>query len=369
MALRDAIAKTTGRVVASQLNEQDKQNVTAQLDFEVRRPEEAVARTALEKTGEVISRQVNRAPESDNVTDTKVLLRVSIIANIRVKARETKTQQVVAPDVSVAYRSIREAVDKEKGRVVTAQLNEQDRQNVTAIFEFEIPRANENAVIAALNSAGEAVASQVIRVPENENASDSKVLYQLAFFAASHLKPRETTNMTIEVKQVEEATARLEMEVAKVKDSRRLSGQSNRESSGKTVAKLSFDVPYSSAHDVVDGLRSVGTVRIFQSKDDPQVPNGKYATARLEITVTNAEGIVPEDDGLLTQVKRGLSYSVSALLKSVTFVIFGLCVVLPWAVIGFAAYRVVRRVVAPASPPATTLPAPPAPSASSTSST
>ncbi len=272
MALRDAIAKTTGRVVASQLNEQDKQNVTAQLDFEVRRTEEPVARAALEKAGEVISRQVNRAPESDNVTDTKVLHRVTIVASTRVKARETKTQQVVAPDVSVVYRSIREAVDKEKGRVVTAQLNEQDRQNVTAIFEFEIPRANENAVIAALNSAGEAVASQVIRVPENENASDSKVLYQLAFFAASHLKPRGTTNMTIEVKQVEEATARLEMEVAKVKDSRRLSGQSNRESSGKTVAKLSFDVPYSSAHDVVDGFRSVGTVRIFQTKDDPQGP-------------------------------------------------------------------------------------------------
>ena len=35
--LRDAVAKTTGRVLNAQLNEQDRQNVTAQFDFEVRR--------------------------------------------------------------------------------------------------------------------------------------------------------------------------------------------------------------------------------------------------------------------------------------------------------------------------------------------
>ena len=36
-------------------------------------------------------------------------------------------------------------------------------------------------------------------------------------------------------------------------------------------------------------------------------------------------------------------YSASVLLTSVTWVVFGLCVVLPWALIGYTAYRVVRR--------------------------
>jgi hypothetical protein len=357
--LRDAIAKTTGRVVASQLNEQDKQNVTAQLDFEIRRTEEAVARTALEKAGEAISRQVTRAPESDNVTDTKVFHRVSIVATSRVKARETKTLQVVAPDVSIAYRSIREAVEKEKGRVITASLNEQDRQNVIALFEFEMPISSETVIRSALDAAGEAISQQVIRVPENENASDSKVLYQLTFSATSRLKPRETTSMTIEVANVNQAMATLAMEVANVKAGRQLSSQSNQESSGKTIAKLSYEVPYSSAQSVVEQFRKAGTVRIYQTKDDPQVTNGKFATARMEITLSDSEGIVPADDGLWTQVKLGLSYSVRALLKSVTWVVFGLCVVLPWAVIGFAGYRVVRRVV-PSDSPAPTPPASPA---------
>ena len=36
-ALRDAVAKVSGRVIVAQINEQDKQNITAELDFEIRR--------------------------------------------------------------------------------------------------------------------------------------------------------------------------------------------------------------------------------------------------------------------------------------------------------------------------------------------
>lgn len=360
-SLRDALAKATGRVVASQLNEQDKQNITAQLDFEVQRPDEATIRTALDKAGEVISRQVTRAPESENVTDTKVLHRLTIIATTRLKPRETKTLQLVAPDVSIAYRNIRDAVAKVTGRVITAQLDEQDRQNVTAHFDFEIKRTDEDALLSALDSVGEAISRQVIRVPENENASESKVLYQLVFSATNRLKPRETTTMTIEVPNVEQATAVFAMYVAEMKG-RQLSGQSNRESSGKTTAKLTFEVPLAAATSVVERFKGNGVVHVYQTKNDPQAPDGKYATARLDIVLTNAEGIVADDDGLWPQVRRGLSYSATALLKSVTWVIFGLCVVLPWAVIGLVGYRLVRRVTQP-SPlptPAMSPPVPPA---------
>ena len=61
------------------------------------------------------------------------------------------------------------------------------------------------------------------------------------------------------------------------------------------------------------------------------------------MTLSNTELIVPKDDGLMSQVRKGLSYSVSVLLVSVTWVIFGLCVVLPWAVVGYGGYRLARR--------------------------
>jgi hypothetical protein len=363
--LREAVAKATGRVVASQLNEQDRQNVTAQIDFEIRRPDEATVQTVLDKTGEVISRQATRAPESDNVTDTKVLHRVTIMANARVKARETVTLQVAAPDVSVAYRNLRDAVIKATGRVVVAQLNEQDRQNVTAEFIFEIRRTDDEAVRAALETAGEVISRQVNRASESENASDAKILYVLSFSATSRLKPRETTTLTIEVADVETAATAFAMQIAEVKDGRQLTNQSNRESSGKTTAKLSYEVPLTEASNVVKQFKAAGTVRVYQAKSDPQAPDGRYATARLDVTLSNADGIVPADDGLWPKVRRGLSYSVSSLLTSVTWVVFGLCVVLPWAIVAFVGYRLIRWAVNSVSPtpPTTPTPSPASPSA------
>ena len=77
------------------------------------------------------------------------------------------------------------------------------------------------------------------------------------------------------------------------------------------------------------------------------------------MTLTSADKIVADDAGVWPQVKRGLSYSASALLTSLTWVVFGLCVVLPWALIGFGGYRAVRWMSRPAQPATATTPVPP----------
>ena len=51
-------------------------------------------------------------------------------------------------------------------------------------------------------------------------------------------------------------------------------------------------------------------------------------------------------DGVWPKVK-GLSYQRHGAAHDLTWVVFGLCVVLPWAVLGFGGYRVVRRFVKP----------------------
>ena len=106
---------------------------------------------------------------------------------------------------------------------------------------------------------------------------------------------------------------------------------------------------------VVEQFKAGRTVRVYQSARDPQVPDTRFATARLEVTVSNADRIVGQGAGVWPQVRRGLSYSASVLLTSLTWVVFGLCVVLPWAVVGYGGYRLVRRATrggtAAATPP------------------
>ena len=126
---------------------------------------------------------------------------------------------------------------------------------------------------------------------------------------------------------------------------RRLSAgtaQSTRDQAGKATAKLTFEVPLAAAG-VIDRFKSAGTLRSHQSFRDPQAPGGRFATARFDITLVSRDQIVAEDDGLWPQVRRGLSFSVAVLLTSVTWVIFGLCVVLPWGVAAYLVYRMVRR--------------------------
>ena len=62
----------------SPLNEQNRRNVAAQLDFTFRRADEETLRTALTAAGETLSRFVTRLPESTMVTDAKVLAKVEL---------------------------------------------------------------------------------------------------------------------------------------------------------------------------------------------------------------------------------------------------------------------------------------------------
>jgi hypothetical protein len=355
-AVRDALAKASARVINAQLNEQDRANVSAQLDFEVKRPDEPAARAALDAAGELVSRQVGRAPEGDNVTDTKVLYRVTLVAADRLTPRESVVLQVAVPDVAKAYQAVRDAVGKAGGRVTGAQLNEQDRQNVTAALGFVVARADEGAVRAVLDAAGEVLTRQATRAAEGAAATDAKVAYNLSFVAAGQLRPRETAALTVEVPDPDGTAAAFAAQVAEV-GGRQLDNRTTRDPSGKVTTRLVFEVPLAAvAAGLVERFKGAGQVRALTTARDPQAPEGKFATARVDVTVTSPDRIVGADDGVWPPVRKGLSYSLSVLLTSLTWVVFGLCVVLPWALIGFVGYRAVRWTTRPAPEP----PAPPA---------
>jgi hypothetical protein len=185
------------------------------------------------------------------------------------------------------------------------------------------------------------VSRQVTRAPESDDTTDTKVLYRVTFVGANRLPPRESSAMTIEVADVDQATAAFAAIVAEAKG-RQINSVSSRDQSGKTTARVTYEVPLSAAG-IVERFKSAGTVRAHQSTRDAQAPAGKFATARFDVTIVNRDQIVAADDGLWPQIRRGLAYSMTVLLTSVTWVVFGLCVVLPWGIAAYAIYRLVRR--------------------------
>src|SRR5262249_53521256 len=114
-------------------------------------------------------------------------------------------------------------------------------------------------------------------------------------------------------------------------------------SNGTIVAKQVFDVPLAAAPGLLEKFKGTGTVRVEEAARNPQVPETALATARLDVTVSNDKLVVPSDAGLWPQVRKGLSNSLLVIFWSLSWVIFGLLVVLPWALLLYGFYRLIMR--------------------------
>jgi hypothetical protein len=295
--------------------------------------------------------------------DTQFLVSLYNLANVT--PRETVTLKLAAPDVAAAYRALRGAVAKAKGRVANAQLNEQDRQNVTAQLDFAIRRADESALQAALAEAGELLSRNVTRAAEGENVTDAKVLFKVELLPAAAIPPREAVALAVEVPDVEAALAVLS---ARVKEAggTAVETQVGQERNGRVTARVVYSVPLAAAPGVVDKVKASGQVRLQQLARNPQAPEGKLALARLDVTLSNGELLVPSEQGLWSQVRGGLSVSLRGLSLSASWLIVGLLFVLPWVLLIYAVVWLARRLWRGGSAPA---PAASAPAAGGTAAT
>ncbi len=336
------IEKVAGHVLTSNLTRPHSEQTKGTIDGEVKTAEADAFLQALKDQGEVVSFQVSENPNTQNVTRSKRRFLITVYALGALPPRETSAIQLVARDVAAGYHALQQAVAKAKGRILLARLNEHDRQNITAQLNLEVRRQEEGAILAALAAAGDVISRNVTRAQENETAIDSKVRLDVEFINLGRLAPREQITLGLEVADVDQTAAAL---TAYVHDAKGRVTQSHtaRERNGQVTARLVFDVPLTAAAGLIEKFKAAGTVRTQDATRNPQVPEGELAIARLDVTLTNAEQIVPGNEGVWPQVRKGLSTSFIALSWSLTVVIIGVCFVLPWALVLYAAYVIVRR--------------------------
>jgi hypothetical protein len=182
----------------------------------------------------------------------------------------------------------------------------------------------------------------VQRATEGENVIDTKVRVQLTLVNAARIPPREAVTLGIEVGKVDDTASQL---IAWVAESRGRTADQNlsHEQDGRMTARLVFEVPLAAADGLVAKFKQSGMVRAQTSSRNPQVPEGELATAKLDVTLSNAQLIVPSNEGIGAQFRTGLSASFKAISFSLIMVIVGLCVALPWALIIWGAVKLVRR--------------------------
>jgi glycine cleavage system regulatory protein len=337
------IEQAAGRVVTSSLNRQPNDQTSGSIQFDVLVAEADAMLEAVKAAGEVMRLQVTENPDAQNVTRSKRGFHVQLWAMGTVAPRETTVIQLATRDVPAGYQSLQEAITKAAGRVLGARLNEQDKENITAHLDFEVRREQEHTVAAAMSQVGDIFTRTVSREQNNENVIDSKVRLQVSLVNQAKIPPRETVTLGVEVGDVDRVAEAFAGQVAEGKG-RTVESHVAHERNGRVTAKLVFDVPLAAALGLVQKFKAAGTVRAQQSVRNPQVPESELSIARLDVTLSNAELIVPSDAGLWSQIRKGLSTSFVALSWSLIVVIVGVSFTVPWALLLYAGYRIARRI-------------------------
>ncbi len=309
--LRGVITIAKGHVINAQLDEKDRKNISAQLDFDVSRLGEGEVLTALLGAGETLTRQVNRVPENDNVTDAKVLYRLTLVDADSIQPRETVVMRIAAADVPAAYQKMGEALAKAKARVFTSQLNEQDRRNITAQLDFSLSRGDEAALQASLTGAGETLARQAVRLPESPNLTDAKVLYQVTLFDVDVVQPRETLIVKIAAVDVPAAFEKLRAAVAGAKG-RLLTAQINEQDRRNITAHLDITMNRGDAKILEAALAGAGETLTRQAYRAPETANVTDAKVHAVIDLMPAAAIAPRETTTLAMEVSDVAATLKA---------------------------------------------------------
>ncbi|HEX8522271.1 MAG TPA: DUF4349 domain-containing protein [Tepidisphaeraceae bacterium] len=336
------VEKAGGRVVSSNLNREKATQVSGTIALEVPAAESDAMVSELKKLGEVMKLTVTENPDAANVTTAKRGFNVQVASLTSIAPRETAAVSVAAENVAQAREQIVQAASSIGGRVLNTNLNESDRQNVTATVDTEVRREKLADFEKAVAAAGEVQSRSITRSADADNTVDTKVRVQLSLMSAERVAPRLTTSLGVEVRDVESAVAQVQADASGA-GGRVVSSNLSKDRDGRTVGRVTVEVPLGQAQAVTDQARKLGTVRMFETSRNQQATEGKLARARLEITFGNAEAIVEPGKGVWASVRQALSTSAAGLLWSLQIVIIGLCFVLPWVALVWGGWRVVGR--------------------------
>jgi hypothetical protein len=340
-AMNSDDAAIPGRIVSSTLNSQKADQTTGAITLEVKADRAAGIEAIIRSTGDVLHLTVTENPDANNVTRTKRGYSISLLATAQVPPRETQTLQVAARNVPATYARLMTALQdpKQPSRILSSQLNEQDRQNITGQVDVEVPRTAIGAIDAIINSGDSDVYSRNnSRAEDNQNRLDTKVRLSISLVAADRLPPRESTTIAVEVADVDKTLQDVVSSGGLVVE-RQISKQQNGRVSGHVV----IDVPLTMAAVELDKLRALGTVRVVESSKNAQVPEGPMARARFDVTLGNAEPMVSPEDGVGARLRQGLQTSLNGLAFSLMLIVIGVCLVGPFLLLAWGGWKLLRR--------------------------
>ena len=175
--LLDAIAKAKGQVRDGKLNEQDKLNITAFLDFNVPTDQKPALDKLLLDIGPVLERVNVLAPVNELSTERKYGYTLLLRDFASIPPSKAVIEVLAVADVPAMYARLQEAIAKAKGQVAQANVNEQDKLNIFAQLDFTVLAEEKPAMDKLLAEVGTSLSRTNMQTPMQQLSTARKFGY------------------------------------------------------------------------------------------------------------------------------------------------------------------------------------------------
>jgi hypothetical protein len=157
-----AVNAAGGRVLQSDLKEQDAHDKTAAIAFEISRSALATMNSAVLRAAQMLTRTITRSADTANTLDSKLRMSLSLGSAERLPARQTVTIRDEVSDVERAADDLVNAAQGAGGRRIGNGEVSQDRAgHETAQVVVEVPMDKAPAILDQLERAGRRRGKQV----------------------------------------------------------------------------------------------------------------------------------------------------------------------------------------------------------------
>jgi hypothetical protein len=342
-AILGQIESAGGRVVNSQLSKPTPEQTTGTIAFESPTAAADVLLGAVRGAGDVLRLDTAINPDADNTTAAKRGFSVTIQAAATVAPAESVSLRLAVDDVSEKFEKLVGALRGVKGaRVTQSSVNQQTPTNTVGQIEVDVRGAEPRAAVErALADAGAVYLRSVSHASPGQTVLADKAHVSVLLGDVDAIPPRETTTVAVETADVTGAAGSIEA-AAVAAGGRKVDSDWSQQPGGQTVAKIVVDVPQSQAAEIIKKATDARRVISIQREQTPNVPEGPFARSRLSVSFSTVDTI-QGDQTLGGSVRSGLATSVQWLLRSVTWIVVGLCLVAPWALVIWAISRMVKR--------------------------
>jgi hypothetical protein len=302
--LTAAVIEAKGRVTKSDLKKLAAGQFSGILHFEIAPEAAGGLRDRLRQLGNVARLDVTTAQEAEGgngrpMFDTKVKRRdtqffVSLYNLANVAPRETDLVTLASVDAEAAYKAILKRVDDAQGRVKSSNLNQQKKDQVSGLVEFEVKAADAEPVLAAIKALGEVMSFQATENSDLANVTKSKRGFMITIVALASVQPRETVNVQLAARDVPGAY-RLLSEALRKADARVFESHLNESDRRNISATFSFEIRRDPEKEFLGVLKDQGEIYSRTSNRSQDTQNVVDSKVRYDLRLFPSTNVPPRE--------------------------------------------------------------------------